>query len=52
MPKNLNLIQHTLKWGAFHDMQLSDETADVLLPFSHQMVEYGAGIHAKKALTC
>ena len=46
-PKNLNLAQHTWKQGAFHDWQLS---ADAPLPFPHQMVEYGAGFPAQKAL--
>ena len=50
MPRNLNLIQHTWKQGAFRDWQLSTVTADVPLPFPHQMVEYGAGFPAQKPL--
>ena len=48
--KNPNLLaqQYPLKskfnstymdtWGAFHDWQLSAETADAPLPFPHQMI--------------
>ena len=49
-PKILNLAQHTWKWAAFHDWQWSGETADVPLPFPHQMIEYGQDFLFKKAL--
>ena len=48
-PKSLNLILHTWTQGIFYDWQLLGETADVLLPYPHQMVLYEAGSPAQNS---